>query len=332
MAVRVRVASGSGFDLLMAAAAVADPDWRTVFDAGQQSWESARRAGGSALLRDAARFGRFGWINLASLLVGERGAVSSARLRELVERTTPDELHLLLIGGRRRELATALDAAVLRDAAAGQTAAVRAVRAAVDAEGSLSQVAPWLLRTHSEEVHGACRRVLDALPEPPSDDDAARRLRTALRSATAENVLAVVAPGVRYGSDALHQVVLVPTVHVAPVIVVIDEVRRSLILHPPLGPDGEESTHVDLGRLGKAMGDTTRMAILAELRPGPRRLAELCTALDSPRTTLLHHLALLRAAGLIEITVPAAGPNVYTVSSQGFERLAVLARDFLRSS
>src|SRR4051794_10127945 len=100
MAVRVRVAGGSAFDLLMAAASVADPGGRTVFDGGPQSWESARRAGGAALLREAARFGRFGWINLASLLVGERGAVSSARLRELVAVTTPDELHLVLIGGR----------------------------------------------------------------------------------------------------------------------------------------------------------------------------------------------------------------------------------------
>jgi hypothetical protein len=35
MALQVRTAAGTGFELLVAAAAVADPDWRRVFTHGQ---------------------------------------------------------------------------------------------------------------------------------------------------------------------------------------------------------------------------------------------------------------------------------------------------------
>ena len=59
---------------------------------------------------------------------------------------------------------------------------------------------------------------------------------------------------------------------------------------------------------------------------------DLTSALDSPRTTLLHHLALLRSAGLIEIAVVDGEPNVYTLHHGGFDRLTQAARAFPLSS
>jgi DNA-binding transcriptional ArsR family regulator len=57
-------------------------------------------------------------------------------------------------------------------------------------------------------------------------------------------------------------------------------------------------------------------------------LPELCGALRTPRTTLLHHLALLRGAGLVDLSVTAGEPNVYRLRAEGFEQLARAATAF----
>ena len=103
-----------------------------------------------------------------------------------------------------------------------------------------------------------------------------------------------------------------------PVVVVVDEPGRTLIAHPPL-TDGEPTdAAARLRLLARAAGDHTRIRILQELRPGPRTLPDICRALDSPRTTVLHHLALLHAAGLIDVAVSDAEPNVYRLNPDGF--------------
>ena len=69
--------------------------------------------------------------------------------------------------------------------------------------------------------------------------------------------------------------------------------------------------------------------MLQQLKGRERSLPELCEALDSPRTTLLHHLALLRGAGLIDLVVTAGEANVYSLRSEGFEDLGRAAKGFL---
>jgi hypothetical protein len=70
---RVEIQGGDGFDLLVSAVAVADPDWRAVLTHGPDVWSTVRRDLGTDLTRAVGRFGRFGWINLAGLLAPEGG-------------------------------------------------------------------------------------------------------------------------------------------------------------------------------------------------------------------------------------------------------------------
>ena len=107
MSIRVRLGAGTGIELLMAAVAVADPDWRGVFRGGPTAYDAALAAGGRDLVRDTARFGRYGWINLAGPLTERPGAWSVAALRDWVARTDPGELRLVLTGARRHRAALA---------------------------------------------------------------------------------------------------------------------------------------------------------------------------------------------------------------------------------
>jgi DNA-binding transcriptional ArsR family regulator len=261
--VKVKVGAGTGIEWLVAAVAVADPDWRTVFAHGQEAYDAALAAGGRPLVRDAAKGGRSGWIRLLGPLTRRGGAWSVEALRALLA-DEPDRL-----------------------------------------------------------------RVLDLLPAPTAGPPALTHIRRRLREVGPEQLVAEVAPGIHYGPGVLDDVVLVSSRQVAPIIVEHGDGDRTVIVHPPLGEQGATDAGARLRELGRALGDVTRMRVLQQLRTRERNLPELCEALETPRTTLLHHLALLRGAGLIDLTVAAGEPNLYRLREEGFAELGSSARAFV---
>jgi DNA-binding transcriptional ArsR family regulator len=325
MALQVRTAAGTGFELLLAAAAVADPDWRRVFTHGQAAYVAARAAD-PTVPRLTARLGRFGWINLAGPLAAANPPWTRHRLVRLVTDTSAADLKHVLVGGRRHQLRSRLDDDTVRAAVAGDPSAVRRLRATV-AE-TLLNVSPWLIRTPADEFKDACLHVLDQLPVLDARAPATATIEEALAELGGARLLALVAPGIHYGPDVLDRVTLVTSLRTAPILVSVDEVDQTVILHPPLTRDGTTDAAAQLRELGRALGDDTRIRILQELRTSDLTLADLCTALGSPRTTLLHHLALLRSAGLIDLSVRAGEPNVYALENRGFETLAAAAQGF----
>lgn len=262
---KVKVGAGTGVEQLVMAMAVADPDWRPVFTGGQESYDAALAAGGKALVRDAARVGRSGWIRLLGPLTRVRGAWSVEALRAVVTDLGADDV-----------------------------------------------------------LH-----VLDTLPAPAAKPPALTRIRRRLAEVGPEQVVAEVAPGIHYGPGVLDDVVLVTSTLVAPIIVEHPDGARTVIVHPPLGEEGATDAGARLRDIGRALGDATRMRVLQQLKSNERSLPELCEALDSPRTTLLHHLALLRGAGLIDLAVTAGEANVYSLRDEGFAELGRAAKGFL---
>jgi DNA-binding transcriptional ArsR family regulator len=325
MSLEVRTGSGTGFELLLAAAAVADSEWRRVFTHGQAAYDEVRRAD-PGLVPIARRFGRFGWINLAGLLAESPAPWTRRRLVRLVAGVAPDELLLALVGGRRQQLRTRLDDRTIRAAVAGDAAAQRRLRATV--ADTLLQVTPWLLRTDPREVKASCVRVLEEMPQLDIRAPATAAIERMMTELDGDALLERVAPGIHYAPGYLERVTLVTSVRAAPILVSVDEVGHTVILHPPLTEEGTTDAAAQLRELGRALGDDTRIRILQELRAGDRTLVGLCSALRSPRTTLLHHLALLRSAGLVDLTVIAGEPNVYALDDRGFAAVASAARAF----
>ena len=330
MVLKARVGSGSGVEVLITAAAVADADWRSVFTLGEAALSSVRTAGGTGLVKDVARFGRFGWINLVGPLTQQGTDWSHQALLTMVGALEPEDLRAVLVGARRHQLHRRLDEEVVRRALAGDRAAARRFRTALD--DTLLQVSPWLMRTPAVTIKQLCLDTLAAILPTSTKAPDASKARRRLKDVGAMRLLEEVAPGVHYGPQVLDDVVLLTSPQTAPILVVVDEVDRTVILHPPLGDEGATDAGAQLRDLGRAVGDSTRLRLLQELRTGPRTLVDLTVALDSPRTTLLHHLALLRSAGLIEIAVVDGEPNVYSLRQDGFQRLAQAAKGFPLSS
>ncbi len=285
----VSFTSGEGYELVVAAVAVADERWRSVLTSGESTYLAARAAG-RELVRDAGRVGRLGWINLLPLLPGTDG--SRAALLGAVSDLDPDDLHQVVLGARRTEPPRS------------------------------SELTAWSRRTEPREVRDTCLRVLGDLPDPAAVAHAVDDL-----SGRPEEVLERVAPGVRYDAVA-GDLVLAATVAVHPVIVVVDQPGTTVVAHPPLADGEPDDAAARLRLLARAAGDQTRMRVLQELRRGERTLPELCEAMAAPRTTLLHHLALLRGAGLIDVLVAEPHPNTYRLRESGFDDLARAARAF----
>ena len=132
---KVEIAGGHGFDLLVSAVAVADPDWRDVLAHGAAVWSTVRHGAGAETARQAARFGRFGWINLIGLLAGHSGRGGRNDLVALVDGTPADELRFVVAGGRREQLRERLGAERLREALAGDATAARELSRALATPG-----------------------------------------------------------------------------------------------------------------------------------------------------------------------------------------------------
>jgi DNA-binding transcriptional ArsR family regulator len=330
---QVEIAGGDGYDLLVSAVAVADGDWRAVLAHGPEVVSAVRREAGAEVARGVTRLGRFGWINLIGLLAAEgRRRGGRADLAALVARTPARELRFVVAGGMRRQLRDRLGAERLADALTGDASARRELNRALAPPRMLVDVTAWVRRASDDELKAVVERSIAAWPKTlpvATEASAARRARERLREIGPGALLQEVTPGIRYGPAVLDRVVLVGSALVEPILISVDQPDLTVIVHPPLGADGMADAARALREQGNAVGDEVRVLVLHELRAGPRTLADLCAALTRPRTTLLHHLALLRAAGFVTLTVTAGEPNVYRLDVTGFDRLARAARGFV---
>ena len=154
---------------------------------------------------------------------------------------------------------------------AGDRAAVRRLRTTL-AE-TLLNVSPWLMRTDPAEVKDVCVQVLEQLPALDGRAPSTAAIDEALAELGGARLLERVAPGIHYGPDVLGRVTLVTSLRTAPILVSVDEVDQTVILHPPLTRDGTTDAAAQLRELGRALGDDTRIRILQELRAADLTLA-----------------------------------------------------------
>src|SRR5207253_741265 len=123
--------------------------------------------------------------------------------------------------------------------------------------------------------------------------------RTLLRTTDHSVLIESAAGGYRYEHDAtFERVVLIPHFAGAPAILLCEHRTTYIICYPALPePDVERS----LLAIGRALGDGSRVAILARLRDGDANLGELADAVGLAKSTIHHHLVRLRAARLITV-------------------------------
>ena len=130
------------------------------------------------------------------------------------------------------------------------------------------------------------------MPELERDTDAKRRLELPpLR------LIEEATGGYRYEPEtALDRVVLVPHVAARPWLLLCQHRRTRIICYPLRVAEGLEERALLLGR---ALADEGRIRMLRRLAAGDATLTELAETAGVARSTAHHHLAHLRAAGVV---------------------------------
>jgi len=199
----------------------------------------------------------------------------------------------------------------LRAAIGGAPAAIDDFIAAAEAEVD----GKWLRRLMSlppSEVRARLGRLLregyarvyaarEAEVTPLLEQDVAARARTAgtlSSGALIERATGgfVIAPDAGYAG-----VVLAPTYFFRPYNLITAYRGVRVFIYPIETSPGADTPPPELVRYYKALGDETRLRLLRLLAGREMYLQELARALGVSHVTVLHHLALLRAAHLVQV-------------------------------
>lgn len=262
-------------------------------------------------LRDAlARLGDTegeSWLNLLGIPLDENGAGTSEELLRAVDAIDPVELRLHLLGRHAWSWCTLAGVDDIEAAARGdQAAALRLLSHPRYYGGHAPASLSVLLELDPAETRG---RIADAIAvgsryllASHADEElraAADAARSLLDSEPALTTIERIATGYRYVPEPeAERVVLIP--HLEPALpLVLAQHRSSRLIAYLAAPD--RSREERLLALGRALADPKRVEILALVGRGTGRAADLVKATGLTRSTVHHHLAQLREAGLVAL-------------------------------
>lgn len=338
-AISLRFEAWTAAELAMSLAAVVHRPAHRYLEAGASWRERAAAIEGFAPLID--RFGKEVWINILGLPLDEPDARTAEGLIAAIERLPAPDVLRYLVGYYRRVFRRQTPAAVMAAAVDGDRAARREFR-----RTSFADLPEWrdtlrhLLAAPAESVRdelvGLLRRWSDevfAAQEPLLADIDARDVRS-LRQATdglpPEAIVERACPGITYVPEVGQtEVILVPTFALRPTYVILDHRTANLFVYPATTGRDTAGPPERLVLLGKAIGDETRLRIMRELTTGPVTPPELAARLGMPRTTLLHHLSLLRRANLIGLQVHDSAYHTYVLRDEHLDDVTRLLAQYL---
>jgi DNA-binding transcriptional ArsR family regulator len=152
---------------------------------------------------------------------------------------------------------------------------------------------------------------------------------------SAKDVIEEVTNGLDYEIPlGVCRVILVPSVVVRP-LSLIDQYRDALIVcygladeFLNLNPEAPPSWMV---RFYKALSDEKRLRILRRLSEGDTSLDELTEMLDLTKSTVHHHITILRAAGLVRVQMGSTkAESKYGLRPQAFEDASAFLEGYMR--
>ena len=307
---------GTGYEALLALSMFTGDERQDSYDVGK-AWFAKARAAASPQLVKALRalLGTDGprWFLMLGMVHEAGGARDVARLLSHLRGSRPDEVLTALIGGRLPALRTREGRTLVKSALAGDSKAVLAV--AERSHAGNPALIRRLTQRGATEVKQLTLEVIERFDHdlfiPMVDNAAALEADVEIRAKAARRMSAhqlvdFATGGITYEGEAgIDRVLLVPSIVTRPWITISDWDSTKVICYRTTrsaeAAGGEPDR--DLVLVYRALGDETRLRLLRELARGDRRLAELTQALGLSKSTLHGHLAVLRSAGLIRLSL-----------------------------
>lgn len=128
----------------------------------------------------------------------------------------------------------------------------------------------------------------------------------------------------------IDRIVLIPSVVIRPWVTIADHGRTRIFCYPVAEQhlDADADTPPAwLVDVYKALGDERRLRLLRILKDGPASLADITARTDLAKSTVHHHLRVLRSAGLVRATIGA--DTEYSLRADAIPDAARLLAGFL---
>jgi DNA-binding transcriptional ArsR family regulator len=321
------------YELILSLAAAGDV-------AGVDTYED-RPAAPPELLRDVQAFSGSDmvWAHLLGLAYRCPPPRDVPTFLACLEATDPHETKLILLGYyvcwiRRTTPPQVIEAAAGGDRAARQEF-LRTSRPSDEAwQASLATLLPLdagTIRARLRELVGRWNETVFREKEPQLLP-ILRRDAEAKGSLPAERILEAALPGYDYVPEpGIRHIVLIPSYVIRPEIHSFEQGDTKFFAYPVADESlalAGDAPSPQLVRLAKALGDERRLRILKRLTTGEYTLQELADHFGAGNTTLLHHLIILRAAGLVRLRTQGAAKR-YVLRPETVARLGPLLEGFL---
>lgn len=272
------------------------------------------------------------WLNLLGLPLDAGAPHSAEQLLQVVDAIDPVDLRLHLLGRHAWSWCTLggvedIEATARNDVAASARLLAQPRYYGGNAQSSLSVLLPLDPLETRERLADAIAAGLRSLPEAETADRlraAGEAARAALDARPALAAIEYLTGGYRYVPEPeAERVVLIP--HLEPSLPLVLAQHRSARLIAYLAtPD--RSSEDRLLALGRALADPRRVEILGLVGRGIGRASELVDATGLTRSTVHHHLAQLREAGLVALEGNARA-YTYVPRPEAAEEAAALIAD-----
>ena len=317
----VTIETAPAYELLLSIVTVLDREDAETYDIGAGWISEARDRAGDELL-DRLEAVSFGDADTFRHLVGlaydspvpRDVAAFVAHLRD----ADPVEVKLHLVQFYAREIRRMTPAATIRAAVAGDPDAVTEF-----VRTSHPEWEPWtsylrsVLDADADWLKNELVAVIEAWADRVWKPESLTIVPILERDAAAKRELQRDLPLDRFVTTATNGVEFAPRPGIERLVLIPSFIQRPLVGHLEVGevmiivfPVADESVSAEtdapplrLVRLSKALGDEKRLRILRALAEGEKTLMELAEAFGVAKTTMHHHMIVLRSAGLVSVGV-----------------------------
>jgi DNA-binding transcriptional ArsR family regulator len=312
----IEVDGAGSYEVLLAMWTAFSPEeGQTAFDLGPEWITSVREATPEDVAAEILALGGPGcaaWLSLLGLVATAPHPHDPDRVFDWLGQLNPQRLRRWMLG----YLGHFADPAVVEEAAEGDIDAVRQIVGehkepeVVEQIVALFEIPPEEIR---DRMAGTIKRFRSEVFKKyeddfyPAIDRAAAAQRATSSREDAKKVIEDVTNGVDYGIPlGVTRVILIPSVVLKP-FSVIDQHRESLLVLYGMADEfidsDPEAPPSWLVKTYKALSDERRLRILRRLSESETTLDELTDLLGLSKSTVHHHISVLRGAGLIRVHI-----------------------------
>jgi DNA-binding transcriptional ArsR family regulator len=309
----VRIVSGSAFELIAELAAFASGPARPSLESGKPWIREVRTLAGVILIEHVERWGFALYTELASIALEAGPPYEPAPLVDRVRSIRADVLRRRLLGAESPPNRSMVSDGAFDRGLAGDRKARAELRGTLGLYPQARRAIDRLLTSTAEEVQRQVSAIVEAWSTRVYPTYADESRAVVARDVEAKELLFASLPGREALLTATNgidldpatwatDVVVIPTVALRPFIAPA-EFGSTLIVLSSVADDALEADASapprHLVKLTAAIGDELRLRILHVLATDELTASEIAGRLGVERTSLHHHLGILRSAGLL---------------------------------